>query len=71
MYDGLIAVGQNLLQTAVWMVLFLAALWIIYFIDSLLLKGKLKQRFGLIPHSHFSFMKTTVCVLLSSNQKSL
>ncbi len=71
MIDGLVAVGQSILQTAVWMGLFLAALWIIYFIDAVLLKGKLKNRFGLIPRSHFSPLRILISPFLHVNRKHL
>ncbi len=71
MIDGLVAVGQSILQTAVWMGLFLAALWIIYFIDAGLLKGKLRNRFGLIPRSHFSLLRILISPFLHVNRKHL
>ena len=71
MFDGLVTIGQNILQTAVWMGLFLATLWIIYFIDSSLLKGKLKQRFGLIPRAHFSLLRIIISPFLHVNRRHL
>ena len=71
MFDGLVAVGQNILQTAVWMGLFLAVLWIIYLIDAVPLKGKLKTRFGLIPRSHFSLLRILISPFLHVNRKHL
>lgn len=71
MIDGLVAVGQNIWQTAVWMGLFLAALWIIYFIDTKLLKDRLTNRFGLIPRSHFSLLRMLFSPFLHVNRKHL
>ena len=70
MMDGLIAVGQNILRTAVWMGLFLAALWLIYFIDAGL-KGRLKQRFGLIPRSHFGIFRILFSPFLHVNRQHI
>ncbi len=39
----------NILQTAVAMGLFIIALWIIHFVDTVLLHKALKKRFGLQP----------------------
>lgn len=40
---------NNILRTAVAMGLFTAALWVIHFIDTVLLHSALKRRFGIIP----------------------
>ncbi len=69
--NELVAVGQNILNTAVWMGLFLVALWIIYIIDSVVLKGKLKQRFGLIPRSHFSLLRILFSPFLHVNRQHI
>lgn len=69
--DGLVVVGQSVLKTAVWMGLFLVALWVIYIIDSVVLKGKLKQRFGLIPRSNFSVLRILFSPFLHVNRQHL
>ena len=51
----------NVLRTAVFMGLFVIALWIIYFVDAVLLHGALKRRFGLRPRSRFC----PLCILFS------
>lgn len=71
MFDGLVTLGQNVLQTAVWMGLFLVALWIIYFIDSALLKGRLKKRFGLIPRANFSLLRILFSPFLHVNRQHI
>ena len=70
MFEGLVAVGQNILQTAVWMGLFLVGLWIIYFIDAGL-QGRLKKRFGLIPHSNFSILRILFSPFLHVNRQHI
>jgi len=42
---------NNILRTAVAMGLFTAALWVIHFIDTVLLHNALKRRFSIIPRS--------------------
>lgn len=71
MMEGLQIVLQNVVNTAVWMFLFLALLWIIYFVDTGLLKGRLKQRFGLIPRSHFSVLRIFISPFLHVNRQHL
>jgi membrane associated rhomboid family serine protease len=45
---------NNVLRTAMAMGLFTVALWIIHFIDTVLLHSALKRRFGIIPRSRFN-----------------
>lgn len=71
MVERLQALGQNVLSTAVWMGLFLAVLWVIYFVDSVLLKGRLRKRFGLIPRSHFSLLRIFISPFLHVNRKHI
>ncbi len=71
MFDSLASVGQNMLQTAVSMGIFLVVLWVIYFIDAVLLKGKLRNRFGLIPRSHFSLFRILFSPFLHVNRQHL
>ena len=52
---------NNVLRTAVVMGLFLIALWIIYFVDSTLIHGALKTRFGVRPHAKFC----PLCILFA------
>lgn len=54
MFDNLTTYLNSLVQAAIAMGIFLAALWLIYFVDALLFRGKLKQRFGLIPRGSFA-----------------
>ena len=42
---------NNILRTALAMGLFTLALWVIHFIDTVLLHSALKRRFGIIPRS--------------------
>jgi membrane associated rhomboid family serine protease len=42
---------NNIIRTAMAMGLFTAALWVIHFIDTVLLRSALKRRFGIIPRS--------------------
>jgi len=71
MVESLNTLGQNVLSTALWMGLFLATLWIIFFVDSVVLKGKLKNRFGLIPRSHFSILRILISPFLHVNRKHI
>ncbi len=71
MLESLQTTLQNLLDTAVAMGLFLLALWIIYLIDAVLLRGKLKQRFGLRPRARFSPLRILFSPFLHVNRKHL
>jgi membrane associated rhomboid family serine protease len=57
----------SVLQTAVAMGLFVAALWIIYFVDSLLLRDGLKKRFGIQPRSPFKPLSILLAPFLHVN----
>jgi membrane associated rhomboid family serine protease len=61
----------NMIRTAAAMGLFVIALWVIYFVDSVLLHGGLKNRFGLRPRSHFSPLSILISPFLHVDRRHL
>ena len=61
----------NILQTAVAMGLFVVALWIVHFVDTVLLHSVLKQKFGLRPRSRFSPLSILISPFLHVNRRHL
>ena len=62
---------NNMIRTAVAMGLFVIALWVIYFVDSVLLHGALKNRFGLRPRSRFSPLSILISPFLHVDRRHL
>ena len=62
---------NNILRTAVAMGLFVIALWVIHFVDTVLLHDALKKRFGLIPRSRFSPLSILISPFLHVNRRHL
>ncbi len=54
MLNSLQQVLSNILQTAVTMGIIVIVLWIIHMVDTWLLRGGLKQRFGIRPRTDFN-----------------
>ena len=51
--------------------LFVIALWIIHFLDTVLLHSRLKQRYGLRPRSRFSLLSILISPFLHVDRKHL
>lgn len=62
---------ESTLRTAVAMGLFTAALWVIHFIDTVLLHSALKRRFGIIPRSRFSPLSILLAPFLHVDRRHL
>jgi membrane associated rhomboid family serine protease len=62
---------EKMARTAVTMGLFVLALWIIYFIDTVLLHSRLKTRFGIRPRSGFSLGSILFSPFLHVNRQHL
>lgn len=62
---------NNIVQSAVAMGLFVMALWIIHFVDSVVLHSALKKRFGIIPHSRFNPLAILISPFLHVDRKHL
>lgn len=62
---------DNLLRTALTMGLFVIALWVIHFVDTLLLRNFLKKRFGLIPRAGFQPLGILISPFLHVNVRHL
>ena len=71
MIESLRILLDNILQTALTMGLFVIALWVIYFIDTMLLHDALKKRFGLIPRAGFRPLSILISPFLHVNVRHL
>ena len=71
MLESLQQVVAEILQAAVSMGLFVLALWIIYLIDAVLMRGGLKKRFGLQPRTRFSVFRIIFSPFLHVNLRHL
>jgi membrane associated rhomboid family serine protease len=61
----------DILRTAFAMGLFMIALWIIHFVDTMLLHRKLKQRYGLRPRTRFSLLSILISPFLHVDRRHL
>jgi len=71
MADNLQELWDNLIQTALTMGLFTAALWLIHIVDALAFKGALKRRFGIKPRSRFSLLAILFSPFLHLDRRHL
>lgn len=71
MIESLQQVLTNILRTALAMGLFTIALWVIHFVDTVLLHSKLKQRYGLRPRSKFSPLAILISPFLHVDRRHL
>jgi len=62
---------NNILRSAVTVGLFVIALWVIHFVDTVLLHDALKKRFGLIPRARFSPLSILISPFLHVNRRHL
>ena len=62
---------EKMARTAVTMGLFVLALWIIYFVDSVLLHSALRTRFGIRPRTRFSLGGILFSPFLHVNRQHL
>jgi membrane associated rhomboid family serine protease len=62
---------NNILRTALTMGLFVVALWVIYFVDTVLLHNVLKKRFGLVPRAGFKPLSILISPMLHVNVRHL
>jgi len=62
---------RNVLRSALVMGLFVLALWVIYFVDTVLLHDALKKRFGLRPRSRFSPLSILISPFLHVDRRHL
>ena len=62
---------SDIWQSAIFMGLFTLALWLIYFIDSVVMKSGLKNRFGLKPRSRFNPLAILISPFLHVNRAHL
>jgi membrane associated rhomboid family serine protease len=69
--ESLLQLLTDILHIALAMVLFTIALWIIHFVDTVLLHSKLKQRYGLRPRSRFSPLAILISPFLHVNRRHL
>jgi membrane associated rhomboid family serine protease len=61
----------NVLRTAVFMGLFVIALWLIHFVDTVLLHAALKRRFGIQPRSRFNLLSILISPFLHVDRRHL
>jgi len=61
----------NILQTAMAMGLFVIALWVVHFVDTILLHSALKRRFGIIPRSRFNPLSILISPFLHVDRRHL
>ena len=71
MVEGFAQLLDKIIGVALFMGALLAALWVIYLVDSSLLHGKLKQRFGLRPHTPFNLPSILISLWLHVDSKHL
>jgi membrane associated rhomboid family serine protease len=62
---------NGIVRTAVAMGLFTAALWVIHFIDTVLLHSAFKQRFGIVPRSRFNPLSILIAPFLHVDRRHL
>jgi len=62
---------EKMARTAVTMGLFVLILWIIYFVDTVLLHSALKMRFGIRPRTRFSLGSILISPFLHVNRQHL
>jgi membrane associated rhomboid family serine protease len=62
---------NNILRTAVAMGLFTVALWVIHFVDTVLLHSALKRRFGIIPRARFNPLTILIAPFLHVDRRHL
>ena len=67
MLDNFQLLLTNVVQTAMTMVYIIIALWLIHLIDTWLLRGGLKQRFGIRPRTNFNPLNIFIAPLLHAN----
>jgi membrane associated rhomboid family serine protease len=71
MIESFQQIVTNILRTALSMGLFVLALWIIHFVDTVVLHSYLKQRFGLQPRTRFSLLSILISPFLHVNWRHL
>lgn len=62
---------NNILRAAVIMGLFTVVLWLIHFVDTVLLHSALKRRFGIIPRSRFNPFSILIAPFLHVDRRHL
>ena len=71
MIEGFRILLDNILRTALTMGLFVIALWVIHFVDTVLLRDFLKKRFGLMPRAGFRPLSILISPFLHVNIRHL